>query len=298
MTSDGMETGTAGPEAPGGSASAGRAGTRLKGPAADSTAESGGLRLVGVNKIYQARQGEVIALSDVNLHIRQGEFISLVGRSGCGKTTLLRILAGLHAPSSGTVRVDGRDVWNGSRRNDEALSTFGVVFQEANLFPWFTIADNITLPLKLRGVDKATRRDEAQRLCELVGLVGFEKAYPKELSGGMRQRAAIARALSYQPNVLLMDEPFGALDALTRDKMNLELQSIHAATGATIVFVTHSISEAIFLADRVVLLSPRPGRIRSVTEVNLERPRSLDASSTPEFQKLVRQLRHELDDES
>jgi NitT/TauT family transport system ATP-binding protein len=257
-----------------------------------------GLRLTGVNKIYQARQGEVTALSDVNLHIKPGEFISLVGRSGCGKTSLLRILAGLQSPSSGTVQADGRDVWSGTRRNDEALAKFGVVFQEANLFPWFTVQENVVLPLKLRGVAKAVRRTEAERLCSLVGLSGFENAYPSELSGGMRQRAAIARALSYEPSVLLMDEPFGALDALTRDKMNLELQSIHAATGATMVFVTHSISEAVFLADRVVLLTPRPGRIRSVTPVDFERPRSLDTQSTTEFQQVVRRLRHELDEES
>ncbi|MGP4015900.1 ABC transporter ATP-binding protein [Saccharopolyspora sp. 5N708] len=257
-----------------------------------------GLRLVGVNKTYQARRGEVHALSDVNLHIKRGEFISLVGRSGCGKTTLLRILAGLQSPSSGTVEADGRSVWAGSRRNDEALSKFGVVFQDANLFPWYTVRENIGLPLKLRGETKAARRARADELCQLVGLGGFEGAYPQELSGGMRQRAAIARALSYQPSVLLMDEPFGALDALTRDKMNLELQSIHAATGATVVFVTHSITEAVFLADRVVLLTPRPGRIRSVTSVGFERPRSLETESSTDFQNIVRQLRYELDEES
>jgi NitT/TauT family transport system ATP-binding protein len=259
---------------------------------------SGGIRLTGVNKTYLARQGEVLALSDVNLHIKRGEFISLVGRSGCGKTTLLRILAGLQAPSSGTVESDGQAVWSSGRRNDEALSKFGVVFQEANLFPWYTVRDNVSLPLKLRGMSKKARHAQADELCQLVGLGGFENAYPRELSGGMRQRAAIARALSYEPSVLLMDEPFGALDALTRDKMNLELQSIHAAAGATVVFVTHSIPEAVFLADRVVLLTPRPGRIRSVTPVTLDRPRSLETESTPEFQDVVRRLRHELDEES
>lgn len=265
---------------------------------AASTGARDGLWLSGVNKTYQGRHGEVHALKDVNLHIRPGEFISLVGRSGCGKTTLLRILAGLQAPTSGVVESDGRPVWSGTGRNSEALAKFGVVFQEANLFPWFTVRDNIALPLKLRGVPKARRRARADELCGMVGLTGFEKALPKELSGGMRQRAAIARALSYEPSVLLMDEPFGALDALTRDKMNLELQSIHAASGATVVFVTHSIQEAVFLADRVVLLSPRPGRIRSVTPVELPRPRSLDTESTREFQDIVRRLRHELDEES
>ena len=187
--------------------------------------------MTGVDKVYQARRGEVHALSDVNLSIARGEFISLVGRSGCGKTTLLRILAGLLPPSSGTVTSDGESIWRGGKRNDEAFEHFGLVFQDANLFPWYTVADNISLPLKLQGVGRKARRARAAELCELVGLPGFENAYPRELSGGMRQRAAIARALSYDPTILLMDEPFGALDALTRDKMNLELQSIHAQAG-------------------------------------------------------------------
>ncbi|MFW3168688.1 ABC transporter ATP-binding protein [Geodermatophilus sp. CPCC 206100] len=270
-------------------------------PRVPATAAGGGaqaqLEVSAVDKVYQARRGEVHALSDVNLSIGKGEFISLVGRSGCGKTTLLRILAGLLAPSSGTVTADGESIWRGNKRNDEAFSQFGLVFQDANLFPWYTVADNISLPLKLRGVGKKARRARATELCELVGLPGFEKAYPRELSGGMRQRAAIARALSYDPKILLMDEPFGALDALTRDKMNLELQSIHAQAGATVVFVTHSINEAVFLADRVVLLTPRPGRIRSITPVALPRPRSLDTETSPEFQEIVRVLRHELDEE-
>jgi NitT/TauT family transport system ATP-binding protein len=256
------------------------------------------LRVTGVEKVYQARQGEVHALSNINLTIGRGEFVSLVGRSGCGKTTLLRILSGLLPPSSGTVEADGAPIWRGAKRNDEAFRHFGLVFQDANLFPWYTVADNIALPLKLRGVGKRERRARASELCELVGLPGFEKAYPRELSGGMRQRAAIARALSYDPTILLMDEPFGALDALTRDKMNLELQNIHAHAGATVVFVTHSISEAVFLADRVVLLSPRPGRIRSVTPVGVPRPRSLDTESDADFQNIVRELRHQLDEEN
>jgi NitT/TauT family transport system ATP-binding protein len=255
------------------------------------------LRVTGVHKTYQARHGEVNALHDVHLDIARGEFISLVGRSGCGKTTLLRILAGLLPPTSGEVLAEGESIWRGSKRNDEAFRQFGLVFQDANLFPWYTIADNIALPLKLRGVGKRARHARASELCQLVGLPGFEKAYPRELSGGMRQRAAIARALSYDPTILLMDEPFGALDALTRDKMNLELQSIHAHAGATVVFVTHAISEAVFLADRVVLLSPRPGRIRSITKVPLARPRSLETETSTEFQDIVRRLRHELDEE-
>ena len=256
------------------------------------------LRVAGVSKTYQARQGTVEALDDINLEVERGEFVSLVGRSGCGKTTLLRVLSGLLAPSAGAVEANGRSVWKGTKRDDEAFAQFGLVFQEANLFPWYDVLRNVSLPLKLRGVDKKSRHARARDLCQLVGLAGFEDAYPRELSGGMRQRAAIARALSYDPTVLLMDEPFGALDALTRDKMNLELQSLHATAGATIVFVTHSIPEAVFLADRVVLLTPRPGRIRSVTQVPLPRPRSLETESTVEFQEIVRKLRHELDEES
>jgi NitT/TauT family transport system ATP-binding protein len=256
------------------------------------------LELAEVNKVYQTRRGEVEALKDVNLSIGRGEFISLVGRSGCGKTTLLRILSGLLPPTSGSVLAAGKSIWKGTSRDDEALKQFGLVFQEANLFPWFSVVENIALPLKLRGVGKSARRARAEELCAQVGLHGFEGAYPRELSGGMRQRAAIARALSYDPSILLMDEPFGALDALTRDKMNLELQSIHAAAGATVVFVTHSITEAVFLADRVVLLTPRPGRIRSVTPVPLPRPRSLETQSSPQFQEIVRDLRVQLDEET
>ncbi|OZM83413.1 ABC transporter ATP-binding protein [Pseudonocardia sp. MH-G8] len=256
------------------------------------------LELRGVDKIYRGRSGaQTQALQDISLSVRPGEFISLVGRSGCGKTTLLRILAGLVSPSSGEVLTGGRALWQGGRRDLAASARFGLVFQDANLFPWFSVEDNIALPLKLRGVAKRARRARAADLCELVGLTGFEKSLPRELSGGMRQRAAIARALSYDPSILLMDEPFGALDALTRDRMNLELQKISVVTGATVVFVTHSITEAVFLADRVVLLSPRPGRIRSVTRVEFARPRSLDVESEPGFQDVVRTLRHQLDEE-
>ena len=271
-----------------------RAAESLAGPGAD-TAE---LELRDVDKIYKGRRGATTeALRGISLAVRTGEFVSLVGRSGCGKTTLLRILGGLVTPSSGQVLIGGSNLWMGGGRDPAALEKFGIVFQEANLFPWFSIEDNIALPLKLRGVDKRRRRERAAELCELVGLGGFEKAYPRELSGGMRQRAAIARALSYDPSILLMDEPFGALDALTRDRMNLELQRISVVTGATVVFVTHSITEAVFLSDRVVLLSPRPGRIRSVTPVGFPRPRSLDVETETGFQDIVRRLRRELDEE-
>jgi NitT/TauT family transport system ATP-binding protein len=169
-----------------------------------------------------------------------------------------------------------------------------VVFQDANLFPWLTVEGNITLPLELKGVPRAERRDRARELMKLVGIAGFEKRWPRELSGGMRQRAAIARALSYNPDILLMDEPFGALDAMTRDQMNLELQRIWTETGKTILLVTHSITEAVFLADRVVLLSPRPGRIDTIVDVGFARPRSLDVQASPEFQRIAVTLRHRL----
>jgi NitT/TauT family transport system ATP-binding protein len=233
----------------------------------------------------------------VSLSVGRKEFLVLIGQSGCGKTTLLRILAGLIQPTEGEVRVGGSSLWSGGRRDDEALAKLGLVFQDANLFPWYSVEDNISLPLRLRGVGKSERLKRAHELAELVGLKGFERALPRELSGGMRQRVSIARALSYNPEILLMDEPFGALDALTRDKMNLELQRIADASGATVVFVTHSITEAVFLADRIVLLSPRPGRIRSVTEVAFERPRSVDVQTDAGFQERVRELRHQLEED-
>ena len=254
------------------------------------------LELVNVAKVFQSRQITTRALDGISIAVQPQEFVSVIGQSGCGKTTLLRILAGLVRPTSGEVRAEGRSLWRGQERDKETVSKLGIVFQDANLFPWYTVVDNIALPLKLRGVDKLARRTRAHELCELVGLTGFETSLPGELSGGMRQRASIARALSYRPGILLMDEPFGALDALTRDKMNLELQSIAAATRATVVLVTHSITEAVFLSDRVILLSPRPGRIRSVTEVPFARPRQVDLQTLPEFQDIVRTLRHQLDE--
>jgi len=255
---------------------------------------AGFITLRGVTKRYVSRVKSTLALDEIDLDIRREEFVALVGQSGCGKTTMLRILAGLIKPSSGEVTVAGQPLWRGDRREDDALAKLGLVFQDANLFPWYSVEENIALPLRLRKVDKRERLRRAHELAELVGLKGFERALPRELSGGMRQRVAIARSLSYHPEILLMDEPFGALDAMTRDKMNLELARIAKATSATVVFVTHSIGEAVFLADRVVLLSARPGRIKSITEVDIARPRSLDATTTPDFQDKVLTLRHQL----
>jgi NitT/TauT family transport system ATP-binding protein len=192
------------------------------------------------------------------------------------------------------LRIEGRKLWKDGQRQDDALSELGMVFQDAHLFPWLTIEENIALPLELKRVGRAERMARVHELMQLVGISGFEKRWPRELSGGMKQRAAIARALSYDPKILLMDEPFGALDAMTRDAMNLELQRIWTQTRKTIVLVTHSISEAVFLADRIVLLSPRPGRIDTIVDVPMARPRSLDLQATLEFQTIAKTLRHRL----
>jgi NitT/TauT family transport system ATP-binding protein len=251
--------------------------------------------LDGLEHRYRARGQEVLALTGIDLAIRRGEFVVLLGPSGCGKTTLLRIMAGLLRPTTGRVEIGGRPLWVEGRRDDAAVKELGVVFQDANLFPWMSIEDNVALPLKLRGMGKAERRARAADLTRLVGIGGFEKRWPRELSGGMRQRAAIARALSLDPHILLMDEPFGALDAMTRDQMNLETQRIWMATGCTIVLVTHSISEAVFLADRILLLSPRPGRMDTLVEVPFARPRDIYLQADPGFQALAADLRRRLD---
>jgi len=255
------------------------------------------LELIGVGKEFRTKRAHTHALSDISLTIDDGEFVSVIGQSGCGKTTLLRMLAGLLSPSAGQILVEGRSLWQGSTVDSSVVSQLGVVFQEANLFPWYSVAENIALPLRLRGDSKRDRQDRARELAELVGLTGFEKSYPRELSGGMRQRVAIARALAIRPKLLLMDEPFGALDALTRERMNVELQRIRLATNATVVFVTHDITEAVFLGDRVVHLTPRPGRIRQIRSIGFERPRGIDVQTEPEFGAIVRELRHALQDE-
>lgn len=264
---------------------------------ANSTAAAPEISVKALDKTFATDRAKVQALSQINVEVQRGEFLSLIGRSGCGKTTLLRTLAGLTAPTAGTIEIAGRPLWRGSRVDEKVITKLGVVFQEANLFPWNNIVDNIALPLKIRGISRAQRRERATELAELVGLGGFLKSYPRELSGGMRQRAAIARALSDRPQLLLMDEPFGALDALTREKMNIEIQRIAAATGATVVFVTHDIEEAVFLGDRVVHLTPRPGRIKEIVHVPLARERTIELHTSPEFNALVADLRASLNEE-
>ncbi len=253
------------------------------------------IELSGIDKVFPTPEGDIHALATTSLSINAGEFVVLLGPSGCGKTTLLRLIAGLVRPTNGQIRIGGRDLWPGKSRNRQAIQDMGIVFQEANLFPWLTIEKNISLPLSLKGAPKSARSETTRRLTKLVGIEGFERRWPRELSGGMRQRAAIARALSYDPQILLMDEPFGALDAMTREGMNLELQRIWMATQRTVVLVTHSIAEAVFLADRIVLLSPRPGRIDTVMDVPFERERDVRLQTSGEFQEIIRVLRDRLE---
>ena len=218
----------------------------------------------------------VTALEEVSLTIAPGEFVSVLGPSGCGKSTLLRCIAGLEVPSAGSVSVNGTPV-------TEPPEGLGMVFQRDALLEWRSVMDNLMLPIDFRHGDRAAAAGHAERLLALTGLTGFEKRYPAQLSGGMRQRVAICRALVDDPALLLMDEPFGALDALTRDQMNVELQKMWLAEKKTVVFVTHSITEAIYLGDRVVVFSPRPGRIADVIEVDLPRPRRLAVRGSEKF---------------
>jgi NitT/TauT family transport system ATP-binding protein len=255
-----------------------------------------GIDVDAVSKTYPTADGDVHALDAIDLRVKRGEFVVLLGPSGCGKTTLLRLIGGLLRPTAGDIRIGAQSLWRNGERDAQVSREMGMVFQDANLFPWYSIEKNISLPLKLRKVDQQTRLAKARELCRLVGIEGFEKRWPRELSGGMRQRAAIARALSYDPNILLMDEPFGALDAMTRDAMNLELQRIWMTSGCTIVLVTHSIPEAVFLADRIILMTPRPGRIDRIEPVDFPRPRNLDLAASLDFQEIIKSLRHRLEE--
>ena len=232
----------------------------------------------GVSKIFQTANGPMQALDDVSFEIAAGEFVSILGPSGCGKTTLLRSLAHLDAPTAGAILI------NGKTPNEARLDRdFAFVFQSAGLLEWRSAIDNVLLPLELLRSDKASAQQKAQQLMALVGLSGFEKSLPRQLSGGMQQRVSIARALMLDPKVLLMDEPFGALDQITRERMNLELLRIWGQTGMTVVFVTHNIREAILLSDRIVVMTSRPGKIEGILEVNLPRPRRAEIRETEAF---------------
>ena len=231
----------------------------------------------------------VTALQGIDLEIEPGEFVSLIGPSGCGKSTLLRIIGDLIQPTSGTVTVNGKPA-----RRARIDRDYGIVFQDAVLYDWRTVAKNIALPLELARWDRRRRSAKVKEMLELVELGGFENHHPWQLSGGMQQRVSIARALSFDPALLLMDEPFGALDEMTRERMNMELLRIWEASGSTVVFVTHSIAEAVFLSTRVVVMSPRPGRISNVIAIDLPQPRTATTREEPRFFELVTEVREAL----
>jgi NitT/TauT family transport system ATP-binding protein len=245
------------------------------------------MSVVSLKDIHkQFGKGGVTALQGIDLEIGEREFISLIGPSGCGKSTLLRIIGDLIQPTSGDVVVNGKAARQAREDRD-----YGIVFQDAVLFDWRTVAKNIALPLEMLGWDRGRRQERVKEMLRLVELDGFESHYPWQLSGGMQQRVSIARALSFSPPLLLMDEPFGALDEMTRERLNLELLRIWEALGSTIVFVTHSISEAVFLSTRVVVMSPRPGRITDVVEIDLPQPRSAETREHPRYFELVADVR-------
>ncbi|RJG46108.1 ABC transporter ATP-binding protein [Mesorhizobium sp. DCY119] len=253
-------------------------------------ASASGIRIDRVSKIFATRGGTFEALKDISLDCAPGSFTALIGPSGCGKSTILRLLLGLDEPTSGTVEIGGASPHEATRNGET-----GVAFQDAALLPWRTVEKNVSLPLEVLGLPL---KEYSQRITELIGLVGldgFEQALPAELSGGMRQRVAIARALVTRPRVLFLDEPFGALDQILRRQMNLELQRIWAETRATTLLVTHGIDEAVFLADRVVVMQARPGRISKIIEVDLPRPRNRDMFVSAAFHRLSDEIYEALD---
>jgi NitT/TauT family transport system ATP-binding protein len=240
----------------------------------------------GVSLTFETSDGAVQALADVDLEIAAGEFVSFIGPSGCGKTTLLRVIADLEQPTAGTIAVNGV-----SAEEARLKRHYGYVFQAPALYPWRSIERNVMLPLEIMGIPAEERKARAQRYLALVNLTGFERKFPWQLSGGMQQRASIARALSFDPALLLMDEPFGALDEIVRDHLNEQLLQLWNQTGKTVAFVTHSIPEAVFLSTRVVVMSPRPGRIIDVIACDFPRDRTLEIRETPEFLKIAQRVR-------
>jgi NitT/TauT family transport system ATP-binding protein len=246
------------------------------------------LAVEGASKFYQTRTGQVHALDSYSMAVEEGELVCVLGPSGCGKSTLLWSMAGLHGLTGGRVLLDGQTV---TRPHPQ----IAMVFQEANLLPWRNLIRNIELPFELKRLDPDKHRERIDGLLRKVGLEGFQNKYPRELSGGMQQRASIVRSLSVDPSVLLMDEPFGALDAFTRDEMNLLIQQIWMETGKTIVFITHNIAEAIFLADRIFVMSPRPGRLSRTFEIAFPRPRPLSLTTTPAFIEIVGEIKASID---
>jgi NitT/TauT family transport system ATP-binding protein len=242
------------------------------------------IEIAGAAKTYRTRDGEVISLRPIDLTIAEGELFVVVGPSGCGKTTLLKMIAGLLPPSEGEIRVDGK-------RITKPHGGVGVVFQSAMLLPWRSVLRNVMMPVEVKNLPRDVYGKRAAELLRMVGLAGFEEKYPWQLSGGMQQRAAICRALVHDPKIVLMDEPFGALDAMTRERMNVELQRIQGETKKTVVFITHSIPEAVFLGDRVLVMTERPGRIAAIYAVPLARPRALEVMADPAFFELTQSIR-------
>jgi len=251
--------------------------------AANGSLEPAFIHVDGVSKTYESNSGDILAIETVNFGIGAHEFVSIVGPSGCGKSTLLMILSGLLPPTGGVV-VIGKEPVNGP------YTKLGIVFQQDVLLDWRTVMQNVMLQADIRGLDKVTMRTRAQELLRLVKLDGFEDVYPHHLSGGMRQRVAICRALLHNPELLLMDEPFGALDAFTRDQLNIDLLRFWHETRKTVIFVTHSIPEAVFLSDRVIVMTPRPGRIEETITIDLPRPRRLSMRDMPEFAEYTRRI--------
>lgn len=239
--------------------------------------------------VFETNDGPVHALSNINLTVKRGEFVSFIGPSGCGKTTLMRVVADLEQPTSGSVTVNGK-----TPEQARLDRSYGYVFQAAALFPWRTIQDNISLPLEIMGYSAAERKERIEKNLSLVNLTGFEKKFPWQLSGGMQQRASIARALSFDPDMLLMDEPFGALDEIVRDHLNEQLLKLWAATQKTVIFVTHSIPEAVFLSTKIVVMSPRPGRIHEIIDCDLGADRTLDIRESEAFLKIAHRVREGL----
>ncbi|HUQ73347.1 MAG TPA: ABC transporter ATP-binding protein [Burkholderiales bacterium] len=243
------------------------------------------VQVAGVSKTFETQKGEqVVALDDINLQIASGEFVSVVGTSGCGKSTLLRIVCGLIPATHGKVFVGGEQV-------EQPRDDVGVVFQNAVLLPWLTVKENILLPMDLRESRRREHEERAHQLLAMTGMTGFEAKYPFELSGGMKQRVSICRALMCQPSFLALDEPFGALDAMTREAMNLELLKICAESKATVLFITHSVPEAVLLSDRVVVMTPRPGRVAEVLTIDMPRPRSLQDYASETFHGYTSRIR-------
>jgi NitT/TauT family transport system ATP-binding protein len=257
-------------------------------PRAESTAPLQRLAVDvrNVSLTFETADGKVDALSNVSLQVAEGEFVSFIGPSGCGKTTMLRVIADLQQPTAGTLLVNGM-----SAEQARLDRRYGYVFQAPALFPWRTIEKNLKLPLEIMGFSDSEQRQRAARYLALVNLTGFERKFPWQLSGGMQQRVSIARALSFDPELLLMDEPFGALDEIVRDHLNEQLLQLWDKTGKTVLFVTHSIPEAVFLSTKIVVMSPRPGRIIDIIDCNFPRDRTLEIRETPEFLKIAQRVR-------